>query len=363
MKTERIYIIGAGFIAGTHANAMSYLPDAESIELHVSDVSDAALAAFAEKFPGAITYTDTGEMLAEPAREGDIVIVSTPPNGHAPLTLAALESGRHVLCEKPFAMDVTEARAMLAKAREVDRLVGCCSSRFLAQPRTEAVKNLIAEGKLGDLYHVRWCSRSQRSRSGMDGNVRSRWFIQWEKAGGGILANWGPYDFSTLNDILAPEWIEVQSAWVSAPDAYAELPDGLVPDVEFHGGAMLVYHLPGGGRVHVNYERSACTHGPERHIFEVEGDKGAAAFQWARKGSVMYSHDRCGEVVSEEVETGEDSVSMLAKPLVFFHEAVHGRESAAVINEAAVFNFACIHAIYDCAKSGAPQIVAREDFM
>ena len=93
-------------------------------------------------------------MLAKEPSLDDIVIIATPPSSHAELTIAALRSGRHVLCEKPLAMDVAQAKQMLDVAIQQRRLLGCCSTRFLGLPATEEVRRMIKEHLLGDIYHM-----------------------------------------------------------------------------------------------------------------------------------------------------------------------------------------------------------------
>lgn len=78
-------------------------------------------------------------MLSEPVDPDDFVVVAAPPFTHHEETIAALESGRHVLCEKPLAPTLDEAKAMLATAREHDRLLGSCSCRHYRTPGTERV--------------------------------------------------------------------------------------------------------------------------------------------------------------------------------------------------------------------------------
>ena len=83
-------------------------------------------------------------MLSQPAREGDIVVVATPPDTHADLAVQALHSGRHVLCEKPLALTVAEARTMLEAARARNRRLGCCSARHQGTPVMEDVARVLA---------------------------------------------------------------------------------------------------------------------------------------------------------------------------------------------------------------------------
>jgi predicted dehydrogenase len=210
----RIYLIGAGVIARTHAATSARL--GEPIELRVADPSPDALAGFVDAFPDTRSFVSAREMLSsEPASDDDIVIVATPPFAHAESADAALESGRNVLCEKPLAMTNREADEMLRKADRYGRLLGCCSTRFSGLPHTEAVKRVLASGILGDVYHVSFINRWSRSRSGIEYQPNSRWFLDSSLSGGGVLMDWGPYDISTFDDIFTPDRVEIADAWTS----------------------------------------------------------------------------------------------------------------------------------------------------
>ncbi|MBW8753536.1 MAG: Gfo/Idh/MocA family oxidoreductase [Sphingomonadales bacterium] len=91
-------------------------------------------------------FTDMAEAIA--ATGADLVAISTPPHTHAPLTIAALEAGCHVLCEKPFARDVAEARAMLAAAEKAGK-VHAIGNEFRFVPERAAMARAIAEGLIG----------------------------------------------------------------------------------------------------------------------------------------------------------------------------------------------------------------------
>ena len=360
MTNLRLYLIGAGVIARYHAAACAKLPDALDVTLTVADPNPAALAEFAAQFPEAHTYNDARKMLTEPAQEGDIVVVATPPFTHHHLTLDALASGRHVLCEKPLAMNRAEAADMLRAARGANRLLGCCSSRFLGLPTATEVKRLLQQGALGRVYHITFIQRFQCERAGIEYQPDSRWFIDRSKNGGGIIMDWGPYDFSYLNDILQPRKVEVLSAWMANPGGH-NAPAGVVFDVEEHGGASLRYHLPDGTLLHLTYERAACAYGQERALVEIEGLRGAVTWDWLMprsQGDVTLTRD--GNAGFERHTTTFDTGQTLGphdKPLVYFYQRTRGMASPAVVNEQAVFNFACFRAMFDYVETGQVQVI------
>jgi predicted dehydrogenase len=92
-------------------------------------------------------FTDLDRAIAETGAQ--VVAISTPPHTHAPLAIRALDQGCHVLCEKPFARDTGEARAMLAAAEKAGR-VHTIGKEFRFVPERATVARAIAEGVIGD---------------------------------------------------------------------------------------------------------------------------------------------------------------------------------------------------------------------
>ncbi|MFC5653814.1 Gfo/Idh/MocA family protein [Paenibacillus solisilvae] len=352
----RFYIVGAGVIGRTHAEAIQKLQGAEGFEVKVADPNPQALAGFAERFPEAVTHSDAKAMLAEAAKEDDIVIIGTPPFTHFELSRLALESGRHALCEKPLVMNRGEAEELLKIAEANNRLLGCCSVRFLGLPKMEEVKKLLASGVLGDIYKVTFVYRGQRGRPGVEYQPESKWFLDRSKAGGGIVMDWGPYDFSVLNNLLMPAAIEVAAAWTSKPQTQVD-PADTVYDVEGHVGAMLKYQLNDGKPVWVQYERAHCTHGEAYHYVEIEGTLGAVKWSpYFESDQIVYTSDKNGEIEAKESEAvNQSKFGVMDHPVYFFYRKVKGMDSQAVVNDQAVFNFLCLQAIYDCAETGEPQ--------
>jgi predicted dehydrogenase len=365
VRPQRLYLVGAGVIARYHASAATHLP--RDVTVAAADPDRDARAAFADEFPDAALFDDATAMLDAPSREDDIVVVAAPPVTHRDLAVSALESGRHVLCEKPLAMDTTEARAMLSAAREADRLLGSCACRFAEAPSTEAVRERLDAGALGDVYRATWVDRRPRSRSGVEYQPESRWFLDASVSGGGVLMDWGPYDFHTVHDLLEPVAATVSGAWTARP-ATAVDPTDVPNDVEQHVGATVSYDLGDGRSIAVTYERAACTHGRAQRAFELEGTDGAVTFDWIDEtDSLTVGGDEGGEVVSETVEpdreppVGADGpLGVHDRPLVFFDRAIRGADSPVATGTDALFDFAVLRAVYDCAEVGEPVTVDRD---
>lgn len=180
MKTK-IAIIGCGAIGHAHADA--YKQD-ERVEIAwVVDPLPGRAQSFAEKHGVGRAATDAAEVFQDPSVEA--VSICLPNDLHAPLSMAALRAGKHVLCEKPIALTLEEALAMQAEAaKQKKELVIGVVNRYNSY--VNLVKDLIAAGELGKLYHVSLSFKSFRSIPGLGG-----WFTSKKNSGGGVMIDWG----------------------------------------------------------------------------------------------------------------------------------------------------------------------------
>jgi len=128
-------------------------------------------------------YTDAEEMLAKESL--DAVSVAVPNKFHAPLTLAALESGCHVLCEKPMAMNVAEAEQMAAAARTAGKVL-MINFSFRFNAASYALKERVDSGEVGEIYFGRTVWHRWRGMPGFGG-----WFGNKALSGGGPLIDLG----------------------------------------------------------------------------------------------------------------------------------------------------------------------------
>ncbi len=172
----RIGIVGCGGIGRTHMNAWLA---AGHRPVAVCD-SVASLAQTLAAQSDAAVYHDAATMYRE--AKLDIVSICTPPALHASLSIAALQHGIHVLCEKPLAITTDECHAMIAAAQQAERIlsVGFCH-RF--QPHIEVMKAQIAAGLIGDVIMFR------NRFIGHMPNPEQRWFSDPALAGGGVMVD------------------------------------------------------------------------------------------------------------------------------------------------------------------------------
>ncbi|MBF9049843.1 Gfo/Idh/MocA family oxidoreductase [Roseobacter sp. HKCCD9010] len=142
-------IIGASFARDAYLPAFAHIEGAKVVALASGRLESAKAAAA----PHGITvvYDDWEKMLAEHAL--DLVCIATPTVMHAPMVLAAIARGAHVLCEKPTAMNAGEARAMLDAARDANRL-HMIDHELRFNPTRARIAALIHGGDLGEIRHV-----------------------------------------------------------------------------------------------------------------------------------------------------------------------------------------------------------------
>jgi predicted dehydrogenase len=151
-KVVKVGLVGAGFIARWgHLNpGWKAVPEAEVAA--VCDVNGAPATKLAEEFNIGRVFTDYGELLE--LDEIDVVDICTPNKSHTPLVIAALEAGKHVLCEKPLAVSVAEVLAIRQALGKTDRLL-MTAQHFRFSEAAVAIKAWIDTGALGHVYHAR----------------------------------------------------------------------------------------------------------------------------------------------------------------------------------------------------------------
>ncbi|MCY2988968.1 MAG: Gfo/Idh/MocA family oxidoreductase [Planctomycetota bacterium] len=138
-------VVGLGFVgAGAHLPAFQKMKQANLVA--ISDVNEKALNKQAKKHGVPSTYTDYRKMLADPNVQA--VVIAVPTQHHASIAIAALEAGKHVLCEMPLATTLAEVDRMLAAAKKAGVIL-MPSLNFRFTPNYVKAKELIDKGELG----------------------------------------------------------------------------------------------------------------------------------------------------------------------------------------------------------------------
>lgn len=217
-KVAQVGLIGYG-LAGSvfHAPLIQHTP---GLKLHsiVSSQRDRLLRSFTDVH----IHDDVATLLADPAV--DAVVIATPNEQHAPLALAALRAGKHVLVDKPFALSSAEAATVVDAARDAERVVTVFQNRrfdadFLS------LRGLLEAGTLGRIAEVH--SHFDRFRP----HVRDRW-RESDAPGSGLWMDLGPHLLDQMLQLFG--WPEAISADIAAQR------EGARSDDYFHA----VLHYP-----------------------------------------------------------------------------------------------------------------------
>jgi predicted dehydrogenase len=245
----RVLLIGTGFGAQVHAPGFARHPAFALAGVASGSLENAKRVAseFAIPYAG----DDWKRMLEEV--EADLVSIATPVDLHYPAARAALEHGRHVLCEKPFAMNVAEARELAALA-DSKGLVNVVNHEFRHYPARETLTRKIREGTLGRVEHM--LIRDRIPGWARNPKRRLTWLTE-KKRGGGYLGALGSHHidqlilwggpirkvFCTLRTLAAEsKGSEPALAGITADDTFTLL-------VQFENGARGVVDLFGGAHV------------------------------------------------------------------------------------------------------------------
>ncbi len=207
----KVGIIGASFARDAFLPALRHLPGVEAVAI-ASGRLDSARAA-ADKFGIANAYGDWREMLDR--HSFDLVLIATPTDMHAPMTLAALDKGAHVLCEKPTALDANEARAMLERAEGLGR-VHMIDHEMRFNPTRARIAELIADGEIGEIRHVNIANIGS-SWANPASHAKGDWWSLAEHGGGRLGAN-GSHQVDMLRWWLGPVRSVVGQTLTMVPD-------------------------------------------------------------------------------------------------------------------------------------------------
>ncbi|SFK16459.1 Predicted dehydrogenase [Halobacillus dabanensis] len=203
MTTLKIAVIGCGSIA-QNRHLLEYDAN-EQVEITaVCDIVEERAQEIARKY-GATAYTSYEQLLKE--ENVDAVSVCTPNYLHAPVSIAALNAGAHVLCEKPMATSKEEAEDMIAAAeKNGKKLMIGHNQRFV--PSHVKAKELIESGALGKVYSFR-TAFGHGGPEGWSAEGEDSWFFKKDQAFIGAMGDLGVHKADLLRYILGEEFVDV----------------------------------------------------------------------------------------------------------------------------------------------------------
>jgi predicted dehydrogenase len=292
-KKYTIGVIGAGWIAKAH---MGFLQ--ETGRAHIAWISarnPGNLEKVRSDFAIPNKTRDYRDILKDPAVE--LVLIATPPDTHREMFIESLKAGKHVLLEKPMALNREELEEMMSvKAQYPDLLAMECSGRHSRlNPKFTFVKELIDTGALGEIYHIHHQSVRRQNRPGIEFHPIASWFLDKSRAGGGPLFDWGVYDLSFHLGLLGdqPELEKVEHVVMkSGLDDVDPQPD--LYDVEEH----LVVNMKFSGGISYYWERGVHAHMVVPHETRIYGTRGGiklAYCTWDDPGLIYFDLDEKGK--------------------------------------------------------------------
>ena len=329
-----------------YGHAAAYHDDRRTCLAALCDIDAARLAATAARLESRHTFADPHELF----RSGkvDVVSIATPNATHYELTLAALEAGLHVLCEKPLALDAGQAREMAAAAAAAGRVL-MVNYNYRFVPASQALK--AAAGTLGEVYFAR--SVWHRSR-GIPGPHRGRknWYVERDMAGGGSLIDLGVHrldlalwlmDFPAVAAVTGATYAALGRAYAARTASSFDVEDFAVGFVRFVNGASLVL------------EASWALNQPYAELMEtwVYGTAGgmvqrntAVSNQFEAE---LYREDAAGAFHATRLRPGPDQQRTVQEE--FIDSVIAGRSPSAPA-EHAVIAMQVIDALYESAAGG-----------
>lgn len=297
----RIAIIGTGFMGRMHAHAWRTAPrffelplDPQAVVLVGSDAGRTAAAA--ERFGIAESADDWRRVLERD--DIDAVDICTPGDTHAEIALAALESGRHVLCEKPLANDTADADRMAEAAAEAAErgIVAMCGFSYRRTPALAYARRLVEDGRIGTIRHV----RAQYLQDWLtDPGAPFTWRLDRRRAGSGALGDIGAHSIDAAQWLAGSAITAVSAttrtfvtdrpvldervglggrAGAGAEREKVTVDDAAAFTASFDDGALGVFEATRMATGHRNANR-----------IELSGDRGAVAFDFSRLNELQFA--------------------------------------------------------------------------
>lgn len=334
--TPGIGIVGAGMVARTHARAIT----AAGARLVAVCRSSAALAAESAREHGVPCEVGLDALLRRP--DVEIVAICTPSGLHAEQAIAAARAGKHVLVEKPLALTVADADAMITACREAGVRLGVSFQRRTV-PAVQALREAVAAGALGRLTLG---TVSVPYFRGQDYYDSAAWRGTWALDGGGALMNQGIH----LVDLLL--WLmgdveEVQARFTTAAHTI-EVEDCVTASLRFRNGAL-------GTLLATTAAAPGFPHRVE--IYGAEGGvqiEGEDVVRWSVPGRPAPENGPPRSADGSAANPAALGVEGHARLIADFVEAVRSGRDPMVSGEEGRRSLALVLAVYEAARQGRP---------
>jgi 1,5-anhydro-D-fructose reductase (1,5-anhydro-D-mannitol-forming) len=324
-KGLRWGLIGASTIASEHMIGAMRANGGEIVAVLSSDASRGQSYAATHGIPR--STTDLAALVQAP--DIDAVYVSTTNELHRDQVFAAAAAGKHVMCEKPLALTLADARAMVAECKRSGIVIG--TNHHLRNAATHrAMRDAIAQGRIGKplfarVFHAVYLPPHLQG-----------WRIKTPRAGGGVILDITVHDADTLRFVLGDEPESVSAMVSRAGMGEAGLEDGVMGVVRFSGGVLAQFH-------------DAFTTRYATTGFEVHGEEGSLV------ATDCMTQQPKGEVVlrtaGSAVPLSVIHENLYARSIRLFQDATAGAGAPAATGEDGVRSLALALATIEAAKT------------
>ncbi|WP_305788728.1 Gfo/Idh/MocA family protein [Symbioplanes lichenis] len=293
MGQLRVGMVGHAFMGAAHSQAWRTVNRAFDLPLSarmsvVCGRDEARVAAAAGKLGWESHATDWREVVTRD--DIDLIDVCTPGDTHAEIACAALAAGKHVLCEKPLANSVAEAREMAAAAATAQSrgVRSMCAFNYRRVPAVALMRKLVADGRIGTVRHVRAVYLQDWI---VDPEFPLVWRLRKDVAGSGALGDIGAH-IVDLTQFVTGQLIAGVSALTetfvrSRPLPAGELNGSDVGEVTVDDAALFLARLDGGAVA--TYEATRFATGRKNGLrVELNGSLGSVAFDFERMNELEF---------------------------------------------------------------------------
>lgn len=345
-RVMRVAMIGYGAIGFEHGTAISQVPGLEYAL--VCDRNEARLLAAQQSFPAVRTCLNLEQVAEDP--DIDLVIVSTPPNTHADISMQMLQAGKHVVSEKPFCLTTAEADAMISLAQERQLVLTVYQCRrwdadFLA------IQDIIKRGTIGNVFHM-------ETFIGGYAHPCDYWHSH-EPISGGVFYDWGSHYLDWIlqmipDQVVSVRGVEHKRVW---------------HDITNADQSSVYLRFAGGQEAEFTHSDIAAALKPKWYIL---GEQGAIVGQWRQE--TVKTRRWSGDLIEQRLAPSEalpelsvftrDSngaihdqhITLLAAPLNAFHRNLanhlHSGEPLAVPPQESRRNIVVMEAAKRSAERG-----------
>lgn len=280
MNKVRVGVIGMGNMGKYHAD---YLRDGKVNRCELTAIASSTPSKL-EKYKG-LKIFETGEKLIH-SGEVDAVLIATPHYSHTTLGIEAFKTGLHVMVEKPISVHKADCERLTAAHRQRPELVFGAMFQLRTEPRYKKLKQLIANGELGEIVRVNWIITDWFRTEAY--YASGGWRATWKGEGGGVLLNQCPHQIDLM------QWLVGMPSKIHGFCQF-----GRYHDIEVEDNVTVYMEYPNSA---TGVFISSTGEAPGSNRFEIAGDRGKVVLE---AGKMTFTRNESAmRQFSKEAKTG-----------------------------------------------------------